>query len=124
MGEPSLSRTRASRACSATRSRSWMTGWANRMIRSTRVPDAAATCSGVSPDRMRDWITRGGSSVPRSTSIWVSRRASPRAAARSRSSIGELELLALAVGAVGGQHHALPVVGERHEAQRAHGRTS
>ena len=39
--------------------RSWMTGWANRMIRSTRVPEAAATCSGVSPARMRAWMTRG-----------------------------------------------------------------
>ena len=29
------------------------------MIRSTRVPEAAATCSGVSPARMRAWITRG-----------------------------------------------------------------
>ena len=87
-GVLSVSRTRASRACSATRSRSWSTGWAKRMIRSTRAPDAAATCSGVSPARMRDWMTRGGSSVPRSTSIWVSRRESPRAAARSRSSTG------------------------------------
>ena len=87
-GVLSLSRTRASRACSATRSRSCSTGRAKRMIRSTRVPESAATCSGVSPARMRDWITRGASSVPSSTSIWVSRRESPRAAARTRSSTG------------------------------------
>jgi hypothetical protein len=38
---------------------------------------------------------------------------------------GEQEPLALgAVGTLGGQHEASPVVGERHEAQRAHGRTS
>ncbi len=84
----SLSRTRASRACSATRSRSCRTGWAKRMMRSIPVPEAAATCPGVSPERMRAWMIRGGSSVPRSTSICVSRRESPRAAARRRSSAG------------------------------------
>src|SRR3954468_10944169 len=85
---PPLSRTRASRACSPTRSRSWITGWANRMIRSTRVPEAAATCSGVSPARIRAWMTRGGSSGPWSPPIWGSRRESPRAAARPRASTG------------------------------------
>src|SRR4051812_4207002 len=83
---PSERRTRDSRACSASRARSCSTGCAKRRIRSTRVPEASATCSGVSPARMRAWITRGGSVLPRS-SIAPS-RASPRAAARTRSSIG------------------------------------
>ena len=121
-GEPSVSRTRASRACSATRARSWITGWANRMIRSTRVPDAAATCSGVSPARMRAWMIRGGQ-LGAEVHVDLGEPAGvPAGGGAHRSSIGELEPLALAVGAVGGQDQALPVVGERHEAQRAHGR--
>src|SRR3569833_2795412 len=43
-------------------------------------------CPGVAPARMRAWMTRGGSGLPR-PSIAPS-RASPRAAARTRSSIG------------------------------------
>ena len=44
--------------------RSCSTGWAKRMIRSTLVPEACATCSGLSPARMRAWISRGGRSWP------------------------------------------------------------
>ena len=52
-------RTEESWARSATWARSAITGAANAMIFSTDVPAACATASGVSPARMRIWMSRG-----------------------------------------------------------------
>src|SRR6266508_1399865 len=68
-------------------SRSASTGPANAITRSTGICATAATASGLSPDRMRAWMSRGRRALSIVISNWPRRARSPRTAARSRSSI-------------------------------------